>query len=117
MKLKRYVLLDNHRIVDRTKLKPDELMSNIIKAIENEEENVCRKLVATSNDVANLIVIGDLVKYTNSYGFIEINKVYGIGKYYFLTREGGVIDKEKILAIYKLIDKDYICVWEKGEKE
>jgi len=116
MKLKRYVLLDNHRIVDRTKLKPDELMFNIIKAIENEEENVCRKLVATSNDVINLIVIGDLVKYTNSHGFIEINKVYGIGKYYSLTREGGIIDKEKILAIYKLVDKDYICVWEKEEK-
>jgi len=120
MKLKRYVLLDNNRIFDREKLDTTNayghLMSNIFNAIENKKENICRQLVATSDDVTDLIIIGDIVKYTNSYGFIEINQVYGVDKYYLLTRLGGIIYKEKILAIYKLIDKDYISVWEKEDE-
>jgi len=63
------------------------------------------------------IVIGNFVKFINSYGSIEINQVYGIGKHYFLTREGEIIFKDEIIAIYKLIDNDYICVWEKEKSE
>lgn len=65
----------------------------------------------------DLIVIGDFVKFINSYGSIEINQVYGIGKHYFLTRKGEIIFKDEVIATYKLIDNEYICVWEKEKSE
>lgn len=121
MKLKRYVLLDNAMVVDRTKLNPDissdYLMIKILAAIENEHVNVCRQLVATSDEATDLIRPLDLVE---NNGFImQVDEIIYDNmneRNWFYERSGNRVctrpDK-----IYKLIGKDYICVWEKEERK
>lgn len=110
MELKRYVLLDNNRIVDREKLDTTNsygyLMSNILKAIENEEENVCRKSVATSDDITDLIRKDDLIL-INTGRVIRIRSEEQL-RYW-------KAQNHRIVKLFKPIYKDYICVWEKEE--
>lgn len=128
MKLKRYVLLDNNKIVDRTKLDTTNacgyLMSNIIKAIENDDtENLCRQLVATSDDVFDLVrcsAMGGLKEDTFTDDYIAdeegtLHRVLNITTHSTICCDGWAFSKDKATAIYKLIGKDYICVWEKEE--
>jgi|GEM_PF-3193023 len=65
MKLERYVLLDNEIIYDQESIKEDELIYRIIKRIENgDTENLCRKFVKSSNNILDLVEVGDLVECT-----------------------------------------------------
>jgi hypothetical protein len=123
MKLKRYVLLDNNLIYDREKLDTTNayghLMSNIFKAIENEEENVCRQLVATSDDVFDLIRKDDLI----ARHFEILNVVVKMAddslgiiterRYFHNIKD----IKNSIQAIYKPIDNDYICMWKRRKDD
>lgn len=121
MKLKRYVLLDNNRIVDRTKLNPDissdYLMIKILAAIENEHINVCRQLVATSDEATDLIRLSDLVEnngFIMQVGEIIYDNMNECNWFYERSGNGVCTRPDKF---YKLIGKDYICVYEKGEKQ
>ena len=105
MKLKRYVLLDNNRIVDIEKL-DGYLMFNIIKAIENEGE------VATSDEVLELAVKGDLIE--DELGEIVMVKGNAIEQgMIVLPGFLELVEYRFIYKLYKKIGKDYICVWEK----
>lgn len=112
MELKRYVLLDNNMVVDRTKL--DEmsayghLMLGILKRIElNDTENLCRQLVSTSDNVSDLIRKLDLI-------------LINTGRVILIRSEEQVrywkAQCHRLIAIYKLQCKDYICVWEREVK-
>lgn len=112
MKLKRYVLLDNNRIYDIEKL-DGYIMFNIFKAIENDDtENLCRQLVATSDDVTDFIRENDLVRYEDYNGVFLVEEVEEVG-HNWVVLETKILPKNRIVAIFKLIGKDYICVWEK----
>lgn len=127
MKLKRYVLLDNNLIYDREKLDTTNayghLMSNIFKAIENEKENVCRQLVATSDDVFDLIRKDDLIaRHFEDDGLI-LNVVVKMAddslgivterRYFHNIKD----IKNSIQAIYKPIVNNYICMWKRRKDD
>ncbi len=106
MELKRYVLLDNNRIVDREK-KLHWPIPGILKRIEDDDtENLCRQLVATSDDVTDLIRKDDLIL-INTGRVIRIRSEEQLR--YWKTQN------HRIVKLFKPIYKDYICVWEKEE--
>ena len=113
MKLKRYVLLDNNRVVDR-KTETNELIIRILERIEcDDTENLCRQLVSTSDNALELAVKGDLIE--DELG--EIVMVKGNDKKRGCIMLSGFlvsVEYKYIYKLYKLIGKDYICVWEKG---
>lgn len=130
MKLKRYVLLDNNRIYDREKLDPtssyDSLMSTIFEAIENgETENLCRQLVATSDDVFDLVrcsAMGGLKEDTFTDDYIAdeegtLHRVLNITTHGTICCDGWAFSKDEATAIYKLIGNDYFCVWKREENK
>ena len=95
MKLERYVLLDNTMIFDRNVIKEEDFIFRILKRIENDDtENLCRQLKKTSNNILDLVEVGDLVEYVR-YGDKEtVLKQYD--KY-----TDNILQYDNISAIYK----------------
>ena len=122
MKLERYVLLDNNKIYDRNKIKTREdnfPMFDILKQIENDDtDNLCRQLVATSGDATDLIRKGDIVAirlFNRLVKFDVIEVVVLGGKKQIITTASEFmpyVEIEQVELIYKPIGKNYICVWE-----
>jgi len=118
MKLKRYVLLDNNRIVD-LKVEADHKIDRIAYLgkpllIGNKDFG---KIIATSDDATDFIRENDLVRYEDYNGVLivgEVEEVEDIRNNWVLL-ETKILPKNRIVTIYKLIGDDYICVWKKEE--
>lgn len=113
IKLKRYVLLDNNNLVDRVKLNNDRnwFIAGLLKAIENGEENLCRTVIATSDNVFDLVRPDDYI--ADSEGTLQ--RVLTVSTHGTIACLNWFFVKEEATAIYKWQDKNLICVWEREQ--
>lgn len=106
MKIKRYVLLEDNRFIDTTKRKYFKDSNNYL-CMFYDNTNVSYqigKIKATSDEATDLIRLLDLIL-TSTGRMILIRSEEQV-KYW-------KAQSHRINKFYKLIGKDYICVWEK----